>query len=193
MLEHMSFKAPKARKLRPTHEQVTALRAAAREANRPSIALAVVLQFELSLRQKDVIGEWVKMTAEQKETVGGAISDGSSLWDWGLTWNHIDSRFILRKPTSKSNGSEIAEHDLRTLPDIMQKFGSIRGVGPVVIEERSGLPWRGTHFSRTFRTIAQAAGWPDGLWNMDSRAGGVTEAFAAGAEPIDMMRTAAHT
>lgn len=193
MLERMAFTAPKARKVRPTYEQVQALRAAAHEAGRPSIALAVVLQFELGLRQKDVIGEWEKVTAEDRETIEGAITSGNSVWSWGLMWNHIDPRFILRKPTSKSNGTEVAEHDLRLLPDVLQELGTARGVGPVVIDERSGLPWKANHFSRTFRKIARSCGWPDEVWNMDSRAGAVTEGFAAGAEPIDMMRTATHT
>ena len=69
----------------------------------------------------------------------------------------------------------------------------MRGVGPVVIDERSKLPWRATHFSHTVRKIARAAGWPDDLWNTDSRAGAVSEAFEAGADLTDVRRTATHT
>lgn len=190
MLERMEFKAPRARKMRPTHEQITAVRAAAHEAGRPSIALAVALQFELGLRQKDVIGEWRRLKAG--EQAPGAITDNGWIWDWGLTWNHISARRLLQKPTSKSNGEEIAEHDLNLHPQILAELPP-RLVGPIVVDERSGLPWRASHFSHTFRKIARAAGWPDGLWNMDSRAGAVSEAFDAGADPVDVMRTATHT
>ncbi|MBD8909556.1 hypothetical protein MZTS_23375 [Methylorubrum zatmanii] len=55
-----------------------------------------------------------------------------------------------------------------------------RGIGLLVIDERAGLAWRRSHFSRTFRELARASGWPDGIWNMDSRAGVASEAFEAG-------------
>lgn len=191
VLTKTTFRQPRARKLRPSHEMIVALRAAAHEAGRPSIALAVTLQFELGLRQKDVIGEWDRPDAEARARITGAITDGAWVWDWGLVWNHIDGT-ILRKPTSKSNGNEVAEHDLNHYPELLAELPP-RGVGPLVIDERSGLPWRRSHFSRTFREIARASGWPDGIWNMDSRAGAVSEAFEAGAAPADVMRTATHT
>lgn len=192
VLSKTEFSAPKARKLRPTYEQVVALRKAAHEAGRPSIALAVTLQFELSLRQKDVIGEWIRPSREDRAAIEGAITDGALVWAWGLTWSHIDANQRLAKPTSKSNGSEVAEHDLRSYPDIIAELPP-RAIGPLVLDERSGLPWKKAHFSRTFRKIARSAGWPDAVWNMDSRAGAVSEAFEAGAEPADVMRTATHT
>ena len=192
VLEKTEFSAPKARKLRPTYEQVIALREAAHTAGRPSIALAVTLQFELSLRQKDVIGEWIRPGTEERAAIEGAITGGAWIWEWGLTWSHIDAHLRLAKPTSKSNGSEVAEHDLRHYPDVLAELPP-RGVGPLILDERSGLPWKKAHFSRTFRKIARAAGWPDAVWNMDSRAGAVSEAFEAGAEPADVMRAATHT
>jgi hypothetical protein len=192
VLAKTEFSAPKSRKLRPTYEQIVALRAAAHEAGKPSIALATTLQFELGLRQKDVIGEWVRHSKEDMAAIEGAITNGSSVWEWGLTWSHIDQYLRLSKPTSKSNGSESAEHDLKHYPDVIAELPP-RGVGPVVLNENTRLPWTPGHFSRTFRKIARAAGWPDEVWNMDSRAGAVSEAFEAGAEPADVMRTATHT
>ncbi|GAB6843937.1 hypothetical protein HNR00_002311 [Methylorubrum rhodinum] len=191
VLSKTTFPQPRARKLRPSHAMIVALRTAPHEAGRPSIALAVTLQFELGLRQKDVIGEWDRPDAQARERIGGAITDGAWVWDWGLVWNHIDGT-VLRKPTSKSNGHEIAEHDLSHYPELIAELPP-RGVGPLVIDERSGLPWRRSHFSRTFRGIVRACGWPDGIWNMDSRAGAVTEGFEASATPADVMRAATHT
>src|SRR4051812_30364531 len=95
VLEKTEFSAPKARKLRPTYEQVVALRQAAHAAGRPSIALAVTLQFELSLRQKDVIGEWIRPSKEERAAIEGAITDGAWVWEWGLTWGHIDANMRL--------------------------------------------------------------------------------------------------
>src|SRR6185437_8269934 len=58
-LSDMRFPGPKAREERLTAEQVTSIRAQAHKVGKPSIALAQALQFGLTLRQKDVIGEWV--------------------------------------------------------------------------------------------------------------------------------------
>lgn len=68
-----------------------------------------------------------------------------------------------------------------------------RRIGPVLIDEGSGRPWKKSHFSRQFRKIANAAGWPKDVWNMDSRAGAVSEAFEAGAQAEDVMKAASHT
>jgi len=63
----------------------------------------------------------------------------------------------------------------------------------VILDEKAGKPYRAAHFSRTFRKIARLAGWPDDVWNMDSRAGAVSEAFEAGAAAADVMTTATHS
>jgi hypothetical protein len=47
--------------------------------------------------------------------------------------------------------------------------------------------------SQWFREIADAAGLPTSVWNMDARAGGITEAFEAGAEATAVQRAATHT
>jgi hypothetical protein len=180
VLAKTEFSAPKRRQKRPTYEQVVAYRKAAHELGRPSIALAGALQFDLGLRQKDVIGEWADPSLP-----------GVEGWDWGVTWTHINANFVLQKPTSKSNGTEIAEHDLRLYPDIMAELPP-RGVGPLVIDEHTGRPWSASHFRRQCAKVAKAAGWPAGLWNMDLRAGSISEAFDAGAKPEDVMAHATH-
>ncbi|TCR64648.1 hypothetical protein EV560_106113 [Bosea sp. BK604] len=192
VLSKMEFKAPKGRKKRVTHDLVMAFRPKAHEKGRASIALAVTLQFDLGLRQKDVIGEWVRAGDGSRD----GIMDGEWRWQIGLTWAHIDSDWILRKPTSKSNGNEIAEHDLKAYPEslvLLQMIPQDQRVGPVILDEGSGKPYRKAHFARTFRKIAKDASWPNDVWNMDSRAGAVSEAFEAGAEPADVMKAATHT
>lgn len=59
---------------------IAAVREAAYKAGRPSIALAVTLQFELRLRQKDVIGERERPGGDAGKLVQGPISDGTSIW-----------------------------------------------------------------------------------------------------------------
>lgn len=191
VLAEMEFETPKGRDKRATYEHVSAFRPVAIEAGRSSIGLAVTLQFDLGMRQKDIIGEWVKI-----EGVRAGIVDGDKRWQWGLTWDQIDENWILRKPTSKSNGGEAAEHDLKLYPDslkLLQEIPKEKRIGPVIIDEHVGRPWRRPTFSREFRKLATKSGWPADVWNMDSRAGAVSEAFEAGAEPADVMKAATHT
>lgn len=183
----ITFSAPSSRKVRPTYEQIVALRKAAHESGFPSIAMATSLQFDLSLRQKDVIGEWVPGE-------GGIVRNGRH-WQMGLSWDHINSDWDMRKPTSKSNGDMIAEHKITDYPDTLKELQLIpreRRIGPVIIDESTGRPYSASRFSRRFRMIADKAGWPKGLFNMDSRAGAVSEALSAGAEATDVMRAATH-
>jgi hypothetical protein len=58
ILGKLRFPTPPARRSRMTFEQVKEVRANGACNGLGSIALSTVLQFELSLRQKDVIGEW---------------------------------------------------------------------------------------------------------------------------------------
>jgi len=179
VLSAMQFDQPGKRSSRMTFEQARVFRAKAHELGHHSLALAMALQFELGLRQRDVIGEWVE-----------------ERWATGLTWSHIDGQMILRKPTSKSNGSQIAEHDLRRYPEVLAELALVpadRRVGPVVLCEATGAPYRRRQFSGLWRAIADAAGLPKGLWNMDSRAGAISEAYEAGAAPADVMKAATHT
>jgi len=191
VLQRMEFPMPKGRRKRATYEHVSAFRPAAIGAGRFSIALAVSLQFDLGLRQKDLIGEWVKAPLKAP-----GLRDGRWLWQWGLTWDQIDENWILRKPTSKSNGGEIAEHDLKSYPETLALLRAVpqeKRVGPVVIDEGAGRPYRANFFNVKFRKIARTCGWPDDVWNMDCRAGAISEAFEAGAEQSDVMKAATHT
>ncbi len=62
-------------------------------------------------------------------------------------------------------------------------------VGPVVIDEAAGRPYAKDAYAREWRIVARAAGIPDEVWNMDARAGAITEAEDAGAD-LDTIRGA---
>src|SRR5262245_25252214 len=72
------FKNGPARKERMTYAQVRTFCAAAHVMGRASMALGLMLQFECSFRQRDVIGEWV-----------------GERWQNGLTWSDIGGDGIL--------------------------------------------------------------------------------------------------
>ncbi|MGB3812937.1 MAG: hypothetical protein WA950_06890 [Shinella sp.] len=77
---------------------------------RISLAHAQALEFELTLRQIDVIGRWEKI---DDEGFGGIVDRGRR-WVDGLLWSHLDENGILLKDTSKT-GQE-AEHDTMAYP-----------------------------------------------------------------------------
>ena len=93
--------------------------------------------------------------------------------------------------TSKSKYRAAAEFDLSSyslLLPLLEAVPHDQRTGAIVKGEH-GLPIRERSYRKWFRQIARAAGIPDAVWSMDSRAGGATEAEQAGAE-IDAIQGA---
>lgn len=187
VMSKMRFPSPKARTERMTAEQCTAVRKAAHDLCLPSIALAQALQFELMLRQRDVVGEWVPMSEPGISDI--MIPQGK--WLRGLRWDEIDENMILRHVTSKR--SKMLEVDLKLAPMVIEEleiYPFKRDSGPIILCESTGIPYRTSEFRRKWRIVANAAGLPKDVRNMDSRAGGISEATDAGAD-LEMVRHAA--
>lgn len=174
-----------------TFSQVMAIRDKAHEMGLASIALATVLQFELSLRQKDVIGEW-----EPAPLVEGGISYKGRRWVNGLLWSHIDADMVIRKKPTKTLKHDIeVEFDLKLYPAVLEEIDRVpreRRVGPMIISEHTGEPYKHRTFTQTWRRVADKAGVPRSVWNMDARAGAISEAYEAGADETDVMKHAGH-
>ncbi|MCK1568987.1 hypothetical protein IVB08_34580 [Bradyrhizobium sp. 173] len=198
VMSAMRFPGAPRRKQRVTAEQAASIRSVAWRIGRGSVALAQAFQFEVMLRQKDTIGEYLP----RKLAEGGhGLEVGDEKWVRGLLWSEIDDDLILRHQTSKTNKPVVVDlklapmviADLRRL-GVVSKRGKFRLVqrlsGPVIVSETTGLPYLAFEFRRLWRAIARDAGVPDNVFNMDSRAGGITEAFDAGAAP-DFIRSAA--
>lgn len=192
ILSAMSFKNSRPRVAVLTREMVEAFCREARRMGRSSLALATSLQFETGLRQKDVIGEWVPVDGEAK-THGAS----GKKWTTGLRWGeHISTDLILTKITSKSGEREKqVQHDLKLLPLVMAELQYIppeRRIGPVIISETMFRPYMQDAFCENWRAVARAAGIPDDVWNMDARAGAVTEARRAGIAYKDQRSMTTH-
>lgn len=193
LLSGMKFKQPKPRNERLTAEQATAIRKMAHEEGLHSIALAQAIQFECMLRQKDVIGEWMP----QSEPGLSDVLHGPEKWMKGVRWEYIDENLILRHTTSKRKKE--VEINLALAPMVMEELewlridtGKVPTRGPIVISDYTGLPWHGQHFRRHWRKVADFAGVPKSVRNMDSRAGAITEATEAGAELEHIKQAATH-
>lgn len=183
ILNEMKFPEPKARTNFLTIEHVRSIISAAHHMGRPSIALAQAIQFELTMRQKDVIGEWVpdKKRKDVKH------------WKNGLTWESIGADGILRKITTKTGAMAVFEVAL--YPLVVQELARHHGPrrGPLIINEQTGEPYYNERFAHIWRQIARAAGVPDDVYNMDSRSGGITEATDAGASIEAVRHHATHS
>ena len=190
VLARMEFEAGRSRReSRLTHDQVSVFRAAAHQMGRHSMALGLTLQFDLGMRQRDVIGEWL---IDDGKAANGIVHKGRR-WSDGLTFENI-SGTVIRKRTSKTG--KVVEHDLSDLPDTLAELDLIpadQRTGPIVLNEETGLPYTKLNYIKWFRIIARKVGIPDEVWNMDARAGAVTEALDAGAQPNDVMNAAGHT
>lgn len=185
VLESMAFHVPRGRTEQITFEQAEAICDVAIGKGLISIALAQALQFELTLRQIDVIGRWEK----SDDIRDGGIVDRGRRWRDGLLWSHLDSSGVITKPTSKVEGVT-AEHDTHQYPFLRRIIELVpleKRMGPMIKSEATGLPYRQRYFSDVWRECADAAGVPKSVWNRDSRAGGITEGGDAGAD-IELLR-----
>jgi hypothetical protein len=194
VLSGMRFQMPKPRSVHLTADMAIAIRAWAHKFGWPSVALAQALQFELTLRQKDVIGEWVPVA----EPGVSDVTWNGQKWLHGLRWSEIDQNMILRHTTSKT-GKDL-EVNLKHAPMVLEEIeamlkrdGDLPKIGPMIIAETTSRPWVTGEFRRRWRTCARAAGIPDSIRNMDTRAGAITEATSSGALLEHVQHAATHS
>lgn len=193
VMRSVEFPTSKRRPYAPTAEQVTAARKAAHAAGAPARALLYALQFETTLRQWDVIGEWVEISDPRPSAVLGY----GRKWI-GPTWANIDETMVLRVTPTKTEGTTDAHvaFDLKECPMVMAELAGIpieKRVGPLITDQRKGLPYRYGNYLKRWRKDFAAAGIPKGVWNRDLRAGGITEAGIAGAQLSDTSKVAGHS
>ena len=203
-LSSQSYKGTKPREVSLSAEQAIAVRKAAHARKWPGMALAQAIQFECTLRQKDVIGQWVPVkepgVSDVIRTQNYKGQKKTKKWITGLRWEKIDENLILRHVTNKRNKK--IEIDLKLAPMVMEEFQTIFGStdraamkasGPVIICEFDDHPYYSTEFRRKWRKVADDAGIPKHVKNMDTRSGAITEAAAAGADMEKVRKAATHS
>ncbi|MBY3329018.1 hypothetical protein HFN88_05280 [Rhizobium laguerreae] len=130
---------------------MAAVRIAAHAVGYPSIALATVLQFELWMRQKDVVGE-----CEPADDVDqGGITYKKTRWMKGLLWSHINVKMVLRKSHTKTGFA--VEHDLKLHPAVLEEIerGNREANLPVIISKATGAPYKNRKFPERWRKFAE--------------------------------------
>ena len=198
MLSVMEFEMVRPRDAFATAAEVAQLRAAAHRLGQPRAALAYALQFETTLRQWDVRGQWVDLSDKRPS----AIIDRGKKWVSGPMWSDIDKNLILRWRPSKTDGTTGIEvvHDLKIYPMVMEELQLVpveQRHGPLVIDMRLGRPHRDQPWLRLWRDACELVPGVDPykLWNRDLRASGATEAKSgeAPAQLDDLKKGLGHT
>lgn len=139
------------------------------------MSIGVTAQFEMGLRQGDIIGKWLPAVLD---TPLAEYDNAGEMWLGQFRWNNIPGwRFRIRTSKTKSpSGYLLTEHPL--LFPLLDSVPMADRTGAIVKGEH-GLPVRARSYRKWFRQIARAAEIPDTVWNMDARAGAATEADEA--------------
>ena len=191
-LSTMRFAKNPPRDVVMTFEQAEGVVTQALAAHDESTALVQALQFECLLRQIEMVGKW---RVEKSDYVlkPGEIRRKNKVWS-GMTMGMIlNETGVLRVRTSKT--AQYVAHALDKCELVVRCLERLKETDPdlPVARRADGSPWP-SHmaFGKLWRVYANQAGVPKSVWNMDNRAGGITEAAAAGASHDDLAGTGAH-
>ncbi|MCJ8138566.1 tyrosine-type recombinase/integrase [Falsirhodobacter halotolerans] len=182
ILGEMRIKAPKARTVSPSGDQVAAIITKADEAGQSAFALGILLQWWLTLRAVDVRGQWLGSGADRR-------------WADGLTWDMVDKDLsVIRKTPSKTEASLVEVLEFPVVPEIRVRLAAIpqdQRIGPV-IKMADGKPFEKRYWAALWRRFAKAAGVPDEVQMRDTRAGAINHARSLGATPMELQHQANH-
>jgi hypothetical protein len=204
ILERMSFRVPRQTRttwkaMQPRKVAMSYAHAAAIVAEglgrgtrrHRSVALGVAAQFEFTLRQIDVIGEWERL-GRANSAAPGAVIDRGQVWRPGLRFEDFATG-VLDLTTSKTSAAAV--FDVNAYPLFQVALAAVpeaERAGPLVIGD-DGVPVRRRHYQDLYREVASAANVPDEVWNMRARHGGTTEARQAGVDLADVAEHAQHS
>jgi hypothetical protein len=168
ILSDMLFDLPEPRAVAMTYEQCLLIVQKSAEMKCPSIGFVEALKFESALRRIDVIGEWAPHT-----------DGGQFRWSGPIIGTNLSKDKILTLKTSKT-GAAVAR-DLLAMPLVTEalKAYTLPEIGPIVIDEDTGKPYRDNHYTSKFSSVRNAAGVSSDVWSMDTRAGAVSETIEA--------------
>jgi hypothetical protein len=141
VMGELRLPSPKPRNLAPTAADVDKARAAAHAIGRHRAAFAYALQFETTIRQYDLTGQWVPMSDPRPSTV----TFRNQKW-LGPTWSAIDDNLVFTLMPSKTENTTRAKIHVRLsrCPMTMEELALIpeeARSGPLVINELTGRPY----------------------------------------------------
>lgn len=142
-----------------------------------SVALAVAAQFEFTMRQGDVIGQYQPID-RHRAIEPGMIVSLRQVWIPGLTYEQFSAG---QYDLSTSKNDTEATYDTAEYPLFQRALAAVPDAerhGPVIVDE-SGVPIRKRYFQDLYRELADEAGVPKAVWNARARHGGLTEGYNA--------------
>lgn len=163
-LRNFKFKTPPKSDSAPlTFDQAVSIRKKAREKGFWSVALIQAFQFDCGLKGKDLHGEWVA----EHENGESYITDEGKKWLHGIRFEEIDNNFTLSHVLSQQQ--KLVKIDLRGAAMVIEEleikfpgFLSDRSLlparGPVIVSEKTNLPWNEVAYRRLWRKIADEIG-----------------------------------
>lgn len=194
MLSEMKFASAPKRSVRPTRDQIRAIVDEADARGQFAFATGLLIQWVYMLRAVDVRGHWLPASPDE----GGIIRDGKR-WQDGLTWDLIApdlSGFDKVISKTRKTMGEAMHFDLTIAPEIQSRLrllGNGKRIGPVIVTERTKLPYEQMAWSRAFARIRDRLGLPKEITSMDTRAGAITEAAHMGVDPWVLRDAAQHS
>jgi hypothetical protein len=156
-----------------TAEEAIAIRRKAHMMDWPSMALAQAFLFDAPFLVRDVIGEW--MPAHESDQSEAATSkpiiSENQKWIRGFRWEDISPDGILRH--SAGRVLKPVDFDLRknarmVMEELIGRYGSIAGLpseGPIIVIDKTGVPYSGNLFREHWLRVARAANVPDSVSN----------------------------
>lgn len=186
LLSGMRFANAKPRQLWMEPEQAVAICESAAAAGEENLALAQAIQYECALRQKDIIGERVPLT----DPTPALLIDGDEKWVRGIVREEIDANLVLKHETSKRG--QVLQFNLKKCPLVMKYWPAAPDSGPLILNPYTARPFLPWQYRRMWRKHATLVGVPRNVWNMDSRAGRITEVLAKGVGLDDARKLAGH-
>lgn len=189
ILSLIRFEMPASRTVKMEYAHAKAICDKALEMGRPSIALTQAIQWDTALRRIHVIGEWLPVEDGDE----GGIVRGKTKWR-GPTAADVSADMIFTPPFS-SQKKRATSHDLSAcrLVQHVLKASILPKMGPLIVSEDTGLPWRDNYYAYAWREIATAAGVPPSVRSMDTRAGAISEAEEATGSIDAARKLAGHT
>lgn len=191
-LSSMRFPKGAPREATLTYNQVKAIVDDALARSDVALALTQALQFECFLRQIDIIGQW-RIEPENYQLQAGEIRFRRKVWT-GMTIDLIAVDRMLQVRTSKT--AQIVAHDLAKCELVVKCLDRLDLSSPLrpVAARPDGSPWPDRRsFAKHWRVYADRANVPRTVFNMDTRASGITEAAIAGVTDDDLASTAGHS
>jgi hypothetical protein len=172
VLEEVRFPTQPPRTSAPTAQDVVKARNGAHAIRHASAALAYALQFDGTIRQWDVIGEWLPISDPRPSL----IIDRGMKWV-GPMWSQVDDNLLFHFTPTKTMGTSAKSVavDFKVCPMIMEELEHVPAEvrkGPIIVNPSTGLPYREWYFRDVWNKVRVSEGLPSTIWNRDLRAGG---------------------